>query len=151
VRIPAWAKPYKIPKPRPADRQDLDRFQVTPEGEGLTGFVKGMSASDLEERYARALDQRKLPYVFQYEVQTAYSLPSEERMVDFIVEFGLRWPVEIDAEFTHKSAEQRAEDLIRDGMIDEALQGEGFGKLQRVPEWRVITQEAADVTVREQF
>ena len=135
-------------KERPPRR--LNRIPQRKEDEGLTGFVNGISASDLEERYARALAENGKEFEFQYEVYTAYSLPGEQKKVDFLVNDGeIYFPEEVDAAFTHKTAEQHSYDRIRDAMVDEKLSKYGFQPVRRISGDRLQTQEAARVVVSE--
>ena len=151
MTLPAWAKPYKFKKAAAPKPGPMNRIPQRAEQEGLTGFVHGKGASDLEERLARALDARTLDYAFQYIVDTATSLPGEANNVDFVVFAGQGQPIEVDGNFTHKSAEQRGEDRIRDALIDEALQPRGFLPIMRVKEEDVSSIDAAVQTVEELF
>jgi hypothetical protein len=128
----------------------LNRIPQRKEDEGLTGFVHGLEASDLEERYARGLDQYGKEFEFQYEVYTAYTLPGEQKKVDFLVNDGeIYFPEEVDAAFTHKTAEQKSYDRIRDEMIDEHLKTYGFQPVKRIDGDRLQTQGAANTVVAE--
>lgn len=146
-----WVKPYKFKAPRKARWDRLERLPERKADELLTGLVQGLPASDLEERFARALDARKLRYRFQWNVATLYSLPGEEKLVDFIVDDGLYYPVEVDAEFTHKGAQQQQYDKMRDAMVDEALQQYGYMPIQRVPGEKLQDQFLSDAEVARLF
>jgi hypothetical protein len=117
----------------------------------VSGYIQGKEASDLELNYAAGLERRGLEYTYEYEVQTAYSLPHEKKKIDFMVWEAIGYPVEIDGDFAHKSAEQKAEDVERDGLINEALLPHGFAPVQRITEEHVLTPDAVDITIREQF
>jgi len=134
-------------KEKPLTR--LNRIPQRKEDEGLTGFVHGVEASDLEERYARALEGFGKEFQFQYEVYTAYTLPGEQKKVDFLVNDGQYYPEEVDAAFTHKTAEQQSYDRIRDAVIDEHLSKYGFQPIKRVDGDRLQTQEATNTVVSE--
>ena len=125
----------------------LNRIPQRKEDEGLTGWVNGVEASDLEERYARALAENGKDFQFQYEVYTAYTLPGEQKKVDFLVED--QFPEEVDAAFTHKTAEQKSYDRIRDAMIDEHLSKYGMMPVRRIDGDRLQTQESASIVVSE--
>jgi hypothetical protein len=138
---------YKLP-PRPP-KQPLNRIQTTNEGERLTGFVHGKEASDLEERFARALDGAGKEYIFEYEVLGPTTIPGQENQVDFLVEEV--YPTEIDGEFTHKSAEQRAHDQLRDAVLNEYMSKDGWQPINRIGGHRLQTQEDADRVVQETY
>lgn len=143
--------PYLYPKPK-KDRAyvPLNRIPPAPPSEGLTGYVQGNTASDLEERYARALSKIGKEFTFQYEVRTAYTLPGEEKQVDFVVwDGGIPFPEEVDAAFTHKTAEQKAYDRVRDALVNDAMQGEGWQPVKRLDGERMNTQEGADTLALE--
>jgi len=131
--LPTWTHPYHYKKGRPFDfSEKKNRIQIPAVKEDLSGFVHGEDASDLEERFAIALDIRQLEFIFQFPVTTLYSLPGEEKQVDFVVDLGFRFPIEVDAEFTHRGAAQQSEDRLRDAQIDEVLSRQGFFPIQRI-------------------
>ena len=138
---------YKL-RPRPPE-MPLNRIAGASEDERLTGFVHGKEASDLEERFARALDGAGKDYQFEYLVLSNVGLPGEENQIDFVVED--IYPVEIDGNFTHKSAEQKAHDQQRDAILNEQLSDWGWQPIERIPGDFLETQEAADQIVGEQF
>lgn len=114
-------------------------------------YIQGKPASDLEANAAVGLDANGLDYTFQYFVETAYTLPGEEKEVDFMVWQDRGYPVEIDGNWTHKSAEQQEYDRVRDNQINDALMPHGFAPVQRLTEEWVLTPEAAAMTFRELF
>jgi len=129
--IPRWSHPYHYKKGKPFDfSEKKNRISIPSIKEDLSGFVHGEDASDLEERFAKALDLRQLEFIFQFPVSTLYSLPGEEKQVDFVVDVGFQYPVEVDAVFTHLN--QESEDQLRDAQIDEVLSRQGFFPIQRV-------------------
>ena len=113
------------------------------EPETFTGIVKGQPASDLEERLARALMARKIEFLFQVPVYTAYSVPGQENIVDFVVYYDIPQPLEVDGEYAHKSAGQKEKDRMRDALIDEALQLMGFQLIKRIAGDKLLTQQMA--------
>ena len=138
---------YKL-RPRPP-KMPLNRLAGASEDERLTGFVHGKEASDLEERFARALDKNNHGYAFEYVILSNVGLPGEENQIDFVVDD--IYPVEIDGNFTHKSAEQKAHDQQRDAILNEQLSDWGWQPIERIPGDFLETQEAANQIVREQF
>jgi hypothetical protein len=128
----------------------LNRISQAAPDEMLTGVVRGENASDLEERYSRALDKLEKDYEFQYEVYVAGTLPGEEKLVDFVVyDGGIPFPEEVDAAFTHKTAEQKGYDAIRDAVVDDSLKSQGFQPIVRIDGERMNTQEGADLVAEE--
>ena len=148
--IPNFFTPYRYKKPRPK-RPDAPSFPSFKEDEGLTGMVMGKEASDLEERFARALNAHNLDFTFQYFVETAHTLPYQEKQVDFVVYSGQPEPWEVDGDFTHKSAEQREYDKERDAQVDEAMKSNGWAPVQRITEEYLVNQDAANLFVAEHF
>ena len=130
-----------------------DRLEVAPlpdvaaQDEGLTGYVHGLEASDLEERFARALDKYAIDYGFQVPVDTAYTLPGQAKVVDFMVYTGMPRPVEVDGEFTHKTTEQHEADRERDAQINGALRERGYSPVMRITYEDLIDQDHANATV----
>lgn len=141
--------PYRYRKPRQIPADAPTRLRPTAGDEGLTGFVQGKEASDLEERFARALSTYGLDYTFKFYVETSYTLPYQEKQVDFVVQRGQPEPWEVDGEFTHKSAEQQEYDQARDAQVNEALMPYGYRPVQRVTEEYLGTQDGADLFVGE--
>lgn len=119
--------------------------------EGFTGQIQGLKASDLEERFARALDKRKnvISYEFRKPFVAGRNMPGEIE-VDFSVYDGSYYPIQIDGEFAHKSAAQRTSDEMKNIVLDGLLKGSAH-PVQRIRFDRLQTQEAADHVVREIF
>ena len=125
----------------------------------LLGSVHGRRASDIEERYARALDKLvKAKAIDHYEfsvlVSTPFQLPWQENEIDFFVwQGGVLYPVEVDGAFTHKTAEQHAQDRMRDAVLNDILRRRyPLGRvIERIPGRYLEDQESADTFAREQF
>ena len=149
--MPRPPKPFKYKMaPRPP-QEPLNRIKVSGEGERLTGFVHGKEASDLEERFANALDKLHYSYMFEYEVLSNIGVPGEENQIDFIVFHEGTWPIEVDGMWVHHSSAQKAKDKLRDALLDEALSKDGWEQIKRVPGSDLESQEDADTVVREIF
>jgi len=148
-------KIYRYPEPtRPPVDDRLQRVEPQPEEEeALTGLVQGKDASDLEEMYARSLskDERVLSFRFR----EVYGAPTRSQSgaieLDFYVVTGPAWPVQIDAEFTHKDADTRAHDALQDQLLDEILLPEGARPVQRVRLTGRETQEEIDTIEERMF
>lgn len=150
MALPDWSKPFKYKKRRTARVERLNRMPREAEEEGLSGYVHGVRASALEERSAISLRKLGLEFIFQFEVVTAFSLPEQERKVDFIVHDGLSYAYEIDEiEFIHRGAESQQEDLLRDALVNEKLQKLGIQPIVHIESTKLETQELSDQTWRD--
>ena len=144
---------YKVPSQR-VKRFRVNRVtEIRPEADEvpLTGWVHGKQATDIEERFARALMGMGLDFRFQVPVATRVSLPGHERIVDFLVDLGITMPVEVDGPRGHMNSAQQANDDVRDMLLNEVFRWWGYLPLQRVPWWRLGTQEEAGSVVMEIF
>ena len=103
--------------------------------------------------YARSLskDERVLSFRFR----EVYGAPTRSQSgaieLDFYVVTGPAWPVQIDAEFTHKDADTRAHDALQDQLLDEILLPEGARPVQRVRLTGRETQEEIDTIEERMF
>ena len=127
ARVPSLVKPFQYKVRRAAALEPTPPLAERAEEEILLGFVHGKKASALEERFARALDESRLQFIFQYPVYSAYSIPGEERKIDFMVFDGpILIPVEPKGGFIHQSPSRRAEDARRTQVLNEALRRIGI-------------------------
>ena len=117
----------------------------------LTGLIKGKQATDIEERFGRALASLGLEFRFQVRFRTVDSLPGREKEVDFVVENGLSYPVDIDCKIGHYTAAQRGRDRIREVLLNEVFVRRGMALLQRIAWYQLETQEQAEYIVRRLF
>ncbi len=150
-----------LPKPymykRPSNRQletplnRLKQHRPIADPIPLTGFVHGLPASDIEERFARALRLRRKEFQFQIKFPTATSLPGEEKNVDFIVFDGMAFPVEIDGYIGHHTGEQLGKDDFREQQLNEVFSKQGYQLMKRVKWTKLETQQAADQIVGQLF
>lgn len=116
--------------------------------ENLTGFVRGLPASDLEERMARSFNRFKIPFGFQVPIYTATSMPGDAKMVDFVVR-GVQ-PVEPAGFVGHyRTAGQRANDRVREMFLNEVFRRIGWRPLISIKYTKLDDQEMTDRTVRE--
>ena len=131
----------------------------TDDKENLTGEVDGKSASDIEERSARAID--KLPewrYTFRIRISPLTGTLTEtfqnitgEYEIDFLCMRGNEMkPVLVDGEVSHFLASwQKTQDEQKEAVINKALQKYGAHPVQRIEFWKLADQKRADVTLRE--
>ena len=135
-----------------------------PPEEGLTGQVMGMSASDLEERTARAIvkipdwgflfRQRLSPLTHQ--LSGRITNISGEIEIDFLCMKGSTiQPIMIQGEYSHfKAPWQEEEDLAKIEAIDLFFRSYGAKPTIRIPErkedlYKLKSQEWADKTLRD--
>ena len=144
-------KPYKYTIPRERKTERGRRVEREVEDEGLVGFVNGEPASKIEERFAIALRKRQLDFDFQHSVWTAYSLPTQNRVVDFVVHLPPDQPIEIDGAISHKTVADKEDDRLRDGVIDDEMGKYGWMPIKRVSGDDLRTQEDTDAVARELF
>jgi hypothetical protein len=114
---------WQVVRPQRADRP-LDRLEIEPEDEKLTGLVLGEQASDIEERLYNALGQK---FGFgNIEFQPSYLGIKNltEVRPDFAVHGGARIIiVYADDEFTHGTAEQKQRDKMNDARLMAQMSG----------------------------
>jgi hypothetical protein len=140
---------YKVTKVTLEDRP-LNRPVPVDNKEVLTGLVQDQSASDIEERFARALDKYELPFEFQVSKLAPYNKPGEYRL-DFLVQSD--WgqiPIAIDGEYAHKSAAQKETDMLKDFEFMQKTYGK-YEAVERVSFEELMTQEDADKFVLENY
>ena len=122
TRVPKEVRPFQYKKTHTPTLEPAVALVDVKEEEVLIGFVHGKKASALEERFANALDEAMLQFIFQYPVYSAYSIPGEERKIDFMVYDGpVLIPVEPRGGFIHESPSKKAEDARRIQVLNEAL------------------------------
>lgn len=151
MTLPSYMKPFKYKVPNYGRPNRARRIEEAKEDGELTGMVNGEPASDIEERFAIALRNANLDFSFQIPVWTAYSLPYEQKQVDFMVWEPPGFPIEVDGFISHKTAGDLQDDMERDALIDEVLSKEGRARIQRVDGDRLADQDAANAVVGEMF
>lgn len=150
-------------QPRPP-LQPVNRVQGAKDEEHLDQVVQGKAASDIEERWARALDKRDRVESYEFIVHeiTGANLPGEAQLDFLVYSGGQAFAVQIDGDFAHRSAEQKANDAIQDARLSEAMRGQlappypaagvvANGLIARVPGHLLETQAAADALAQEMF
>ena len=115
----------------------------------LTGFVQGLKASSNEEWFAMALDVSKIRYDFQYQIRTQLQIPSQAKLVDFMLWLrGLRQPIEIDGPF-HDTYGKKAKDQLRDSQLLPILLRNHMRPIIRIHHTKCYDFESALKSVRE--
>ena len=150
--------PYRYRKVRkPSTPRVTNRVSTQKEEEELTGFVQDWEASDIEERFAKALN--KIDKVFSFREHyfgPARNTPGAVE-VDFMVEDGSWFPIQIDGEYAHRTAAQREKDRLNDARLNQYFQKYGINPIQRIPDGKQYVvgdldeQESVDQIVKELF
>jgi len=76
--------------------------------------------------------------------------------LDFLVYTGTSYPVQIDGDWIHRSAEAKAHDLLQDARLNAILQPRGAMPVERIPGYKLqdgreASQDKADRIVEEMF
>ncbi len=145
-------KPYrwKLPSKR---FEEVQVLSIAPEGkteEGLTGWVNGLRASDLEERIARAFRTKRLNFEFHHRVRMEGRVYKND--IDFIVNTDfVRQAIEVFGPFTHDSESNKQKDAARIAELNPVLQKEGIEPIIIIWHWEITTPEDALNKVNELF
>ena len=142
-------KVYQIPIPRrKKPKVSFYKPHATSIVETFVGEINGLPASDLEERSARSIAKLGGSYEFRVPFVAGRNLPGEAEL-DFMVDYnGVYQPAQVDGGFSHKAAAQKAEDAVKDAVID-AILGDGYLPVVRIPGDKLQTQADSDQTWRE--
>jgi hypothetical protein len=141
---------YKIPRKARLEEPAYNA-QTEAHDEGLTGQVQGIAASDIEERFARALskDSRVTSYLFREPVISRRNLPGQLE-VDFVVLAGpLVIPIQIDGEYAHKGAAKKQEDALKDAMVNDFYKQYGANLVVRINGDLLFDQSNTNKIVRD--
>ena len=98
--------------------------------------------SDNEARLGVALQKLGKPFIFQFEVETLFSLPGQGKQIDFLLINTLQ-PVECDSIFHRREFSKQA-DAQRDAILNDQLIRQGFRPIMRIPPERLESQQEAD-------
>lgn len=142
-RAAALPKPFKYKRTK---KQDIDIINLPLESadelERLTGFIGDQPASDLEERFANALGKLGARFEFRVQImpgENPYFLTGGSRNqtgaveIDFLIQQqGIMFPVQIDGEFSHKTAEQLERDKIQDQKLNDSFAQYGAFPVKRI-------------------
>lgn len=159
-------KPYKyrVRQVAPPDYNHVTGVQRgRTEHEQFVGSIGGVKASDLEERWQRALDKLEIAAEFRVRI-TSQALGNQrltkqfanvrgEVEIDFLVDHrGVTTPVFIDGQIGHFHTPYQAdEDRQKTIIADEFGRQFGWAPSLRVPFWELIDQNYADRKVRNTF
>ena len=159
-------KPFKY-RTRPIAPPDVNRgrsVQRNPANEEyLTGFIGDQKASDLEERFARALDKLGAQYSFRVTVtqllsgrRTLVARPGRETgdvEIDHLATYnGRTVPVFIDGQISHYMAPWMLDrDKEKADIVTKFGRGFGWMPAVRIPFWQLTTQAMADRKALEVF
>lgn len=136
--------PHKpLPFGRPNGKQQAD--------EVLSGYIQGAKASDIEERFARALSKEKSVdgYSFRYPVISPRNMPGQLE-IDFVVQCGgYVYPFQVDGEIAHKGYGKKQDDARKDILVNQYMKKYSAFPVKRIDGELLSTQERADKIVRE--
>lgn len=109
-------------------------IEPAPEGEGLTGWVMGKEASDIEERLYRVVkeDSRVTRVLFRRVFGAPRRSMAGAIEVDFLVWAGRLIAIQVDANQWHKTAAQVSRDMKQDEALLRILRWQGVDRVQRV-------------------
>ena len=122
--------------------------RVAVEKEQLIGSVRNMPASDIEERFAKALDKRGIQYWFRLPVGAPRGMPGYNE-VDFLVINGGYYPIQIDGEYSHLGHESK--DILTDAKLMVGLKEYSPFPVRHIPYTQLGDQKAADMAARRVF
>ncbi len=146
----AKIKRYRFKKPagRFVYRVEINRPPKTTENdEQLTGWVHGLEASDIAERFARALKSNQ--HEFQNEVPFPVANAPDWKIVDFIVD--IFQPVTVSGQIGHDSQAEQEDDLDRLNALNETFASQGYLDMLVVWWWQLEDQDIANQTVQDLF
>ena len=146
VKVPKIRKPIRTPVkgiPRP-------RLDNGDEAELLSGSVRDMKASAIEERFAKALDKERIPFEFRYTIGAPRGVPGWKEL-DYLVEKnGQMYAIEIDSIFTHRRKGEA--DRLHDAIVLSELEQQGMNVFPNVfhvlGDTELTDQTQANATVR---
>ena len=124
---------------------DVNRLRpVQADEEVLFGFLHGKEATDIEERFGRALQVNKRNFSFQIKMPVEGS--PDQKQVDFIVD--QTWPIEVYGEIGHDSSAEQGADQIREALLNETFKEQGLLPMQVVWWYDLESQDQANELVR---
>lgn len=142
---------YKVRKP-PSRDLPLGKINTPPDtGELLSGYIQGAKASDIEERFARALSTSKRVdgFKFRFPVISPRNMPGQLE-IDFVVQSaGLIYCFQVDGEIAHKGIGKQQDDRRKDVLVNSFMKQYNAFPVKRIPWYRLSTQEQANLLIRE--
>lgn len=147
-------KTLDVPSPTRETKEDFQKVTET-----FTGQVQGKKASDLEERFARALQKRGISFTFRLRLSPLFGLTEVMRNdpgeieIDMLAQHrGELVPIQIDGQIAHfYAAWQRDVDMAKDASVNHALEAYGARKVIRLKYDQIWTSKQCDNVVREIF
>ena len=131
----------------------------TGSAENLVGVIQGKTASDIEERMAKAFDKLEINYEFRARISSLAlgerkltkamaNLPGELE-IDHLIDAGQVIPVMIDGEIAHFMTRHQADqDKEKTALVNEFGRGLGWHEVIRIPFTEIKSQEEADSVAR---
>lgn len=131
--------------------------------ESLTGNIGGMKASDIEERFHRAMTRLEIQADFRVRIsppmlngvrgiEKKWSNMKGEIEIDFLADHGRTIPIFIDGEIAHFFTPSQADsDRDKANITNEFGKSYNWADAVRIPFWKLTDQDMADRTAREVF
>lgn len=140
---------YKIPR-KDNNHLPFGKPQQQRGDEFLTGVVNGQKASDIEERFARALNRVKKGFVFRMPIISPRNMLGQLELDFLVIDEPHYYPVQIDGAYAHKAESKQQEDQKKDILIQAFLKKEyNAMPIKRIKGIDLETQEEANLQVQE--
>ena len=123
----------------------------------LTGQIRGRKASDIEEVFSWALDLQDTVEWWQF--RKSYGSPAGQVgfiELDFLIYTGALHMIQLDEDWIHHTAEDKAHDMRQDALLYEMLKYKGVRPVVRIPgsklrDGKVASLDRAKALVEEMF
>lgn len=141
---------YKTRKPA-REPEPFGHAMRINDGEELSGFIGYDAASDIEERFYKALSKNEMIQGIEFRVPviSARNLPGQLE-VDFVVQVGPQiYVFQVDGEYAHKGESKKADDARKDALVNEYYRQYGAQPVKRINGELLQSQEMANKIVKE--
>jgi hypothetical protein len=141
---------YKTSRP-PVKPVAFGKAMAIKEDESLSGYINGQKASDIEERFYRALskDKRVDSAQFKYPVISPRNMPGMLE-IDFVVtSAGLVYAFQVDGGIAHKGIGKKMDDSRKDVLVNSYMRKYNSFPVKRISGDLLSTQEQANQIVKE--
>lgn len=139
---------YPVQRAHHIDRgTPVNRVEFARHDEVLTGYVQGMKATDLEERWAQAATAEGMSFRFQVSYFESMGTAGEYRLDFLMYGLGMPRPVQIDGQFAHGTIGKQQNDWLKDAYFYSRLRGE-VKRVLRVPWYNITNVDQARQIIR---
>ena len=140
---------YKIPRQR-IEPERLGKPNKQGDGEYLSGYVNGLKASDIEERFAIALRKKGKDFAFRVPVISPRHMLGQLELDFLIMDVPFYYPVQIDGSYAHKNESKQQEDMKKDILVEAYLKKQfNVMPIKRIKGIELETQEQANLKVED--